>query len=122
MLNKFLPLSVLAQADKINLTQKNGVATKSLENLSPASVISGGISLIMTVVAIAFFVMLVLGGLKWVVSEGDKNNVEGARNQVTNALIGLAIVFSAWAALRLINIVFGVQILDGLTIPSLQGN
>lgn len=118
MLNLYA-VAVQAQ-EKINLTQKSGTATKALENITPSSLISGAISLIMTVVAIAFFLMLVLGGLKWVVSEGDKNNVEAARNQVTNALIGLAIVFSAWAALKLISIVFGIDILGGLTIPTIN--
>ncbi len=73
----------------------------------------------MVVVGLAFFAMLVMGGLKWVVSEGDKNNVEGARNQVTNALIGLAIVFSAWAILRLIEAIFGISLLN-ITIPTVK--
>ncbi len=85
---------------------------------TPERIISGVIGLIMMAVGVAFFIMLVMGGLKWVVSEGDKNNVEAARNQVTNALIGLAIVFSAWAALRLIGAVTGVDFFN-ITIPKI---
>lgn len=118
-MNLLNPVSVLAQND-IVLKPKTSSQLFNLTNLTPGSMVSGAITLIMTVVALAFFAMLILGGLKWVVSEGDKNNVEGARNQVTNALIGLAIVFSAWAIMKLIEMVFGISIFGGLTIPSLQ--
>jgi hypothetical protein len=62
--------------------------------------------------------MLVWGGLKWVMSQGDSKNVEAARNQITNALIGLAIVFASWAIVRLIETIFGVSILN-LKVPTL---
>ncbi len=93
---------------------------KPLEDLKAESIIQGAISLVLVVVALVFFFMLVLGGLKWVMSEGDEKSVTAARNQITNALIGLAIVFSAWAIMRLIGIVFGVNILGGIKIPTLQ--
>ena len=96
--------------------QKNFSA---LGNLSAASIVSGAISLVMVVVALVFFFMLIMGGLKWVTSEGDQKAVEAARNQITNALIGLAIVFAAWAIVKLIQTVFGINILS-LEIPSFQ--
>ena len=76
----------------------------------------------MLVVTLVFFFMLVLGGLKWVMSGGDQKAVEAARSQITNALIGLAIVFAAWAIMQLINIVFGVNIFGngGLIIPTFK--
>ena len=89
----------------------------SLENLTIPGIISGAISLIMLVVALVFFFMLIWGGLRWVTSQGEEKAVASARAQITNALIGLAIVFAAWAIMKLIEIVFGVSILDGITIP-----
>ena len=110
---------VLAQAGTINF-QPEGDNFSSLTNLTVGSIVSGAISLVMLVVALVFFFMLIWGGLRWVMSQGDEKNVTGARNQITNALIGLAIVFAAWAIMKLIEIVFGISILGGLTIPSFQ--
>lgn len=53
-------------------------------------------------------------------SEGDQKNVEAARNQITNALIGLAIVFAAFAIMKLIETIFGISLLGGITIPTIN--
>ncbi len=90
----------------------------SLTNLTVAGIVSGAISLAMLAVALIFFFILIAGGLRWVMSEGDQKAVEAARNQITNALIGLAIVFAAFAIMKLIGIVFGIDLLGGFTIPT----
>jgi len=90
----------------------------TLGSLTFERLVSGAISLVLLAVALVFFFMLVWGGLKWVMSQGDSKNVEAARNQITNALIGLAIVFASWAIVRLIETIFGVSILN-LKVPTL---
>lgn len=92
----------------------------NLGTLTIGSIVSGAISLVMLVVALVFFFMLIWGGLRWVMSQGDSKNVEGARGQITSALVGLAIVFAAWAIMKLIETVFGISILGTLKIPTLQ--
>ena len=72
----------------------------------------------LVVAAIVFFFILVIGGIKWIASGGDKAQTEGARNQITAALVGLVIVFAAWAILALIKTFFGVDIFS-LTIPTI---
>ncbi|MBU1088422.1 pilin [Patescibacteria group bacterium] len=113
---QLLALAVPAYAQDIEFGA--GQDFEGLEALTAGGIVSGAISLIMLVVALIFFFMLVWGGLRWVMSQGDKTNVENARNQITNALIGLAIVFAAWAIMKLIEILFGISILGGLTIPT----
>lgn len=93
---------------------------EALENLTAQGIISGAISLILIIVALVFFFILVIGGLRWVTSGGDEKKVGDARNQITNALIGLAIVFASWAIMKLIGTVFGIDILGDLTIPTFQ--
>lgn len=105
--------------DAIRLTPK-GTQFSSLANLTVPGIISGAISLVMLVVALVFFFILILGGLKWITSEGDEKAVGAARNQITNGLIGLAIVFAAFAIMKLIGTIFGVDILGGLAIPTFQ--
>lgn len=89
----------------------------------PTFTISGFVSFlvfaILAIAGIVFFFMLVLGGLRWILSGGDKANTEAARNQITAALIGLIIVFSAWAIANLIDQIFGINVLN-FEIPSVE--
>ncbi|HOG37660.1 MAG TPA: hypothetical protein PKZ29_01925 [Candidatus Woesebacteria bacterium] len=93
---------------------------KPLSDLTAGGIVSGAVSLVLIVVALVFFFILVWGGLKWVTSGGDEKKVGEARAQITNALIGLAIVFAAWAIMKLIGTIFGIDILKGLTIPTFK--
>lgn len=114
-------ISLLAKpafaANNIIIGPNPGSEFGPLKDLTVAGIVSGAISLALLVVALVFFFILVMGGLKWVMSGGDQKNVEAARNQITNALVGLAIVFAAFAIMKLIEIVFGISLLSGLTIP-----
>lgn len=71
-----------------------------------------------TIFAILFvFGMLILGGYGWLTAGGDKAKVEEARTRITNALIGLAIIASAWVLITLIANFFGVNF-ESFTIPT----
>ncbi len=52
------------------------------------------------VIALAF---LVYGGIKWILSGGDKAGVDAARKHIVAAIIGLVIVITAFV---IVNIVF----------------
>jgi len=99
-----MAFEVLAQ-DKVNLSPTGDFS--KLGGLTIPGIISGLIRLI-----------LVIGGIKWIASGGDKGQTEAARNQITAALVGLVIVFAAWAILALIRTFFGVDIFS-LTLPQL---
>jgi len=104
-----------ASTDKINL--KPGGDWSGIEGLTIGSIVAGGIRLILVIAALVFFFILVIGGIRWIASGGDKTQTENARNQITAALVGLVIVFAAWAIVQLINTFFGINIFE-LTIPS----
>lgn len=101
----------------ISLTPAPDSGFAKLGTLTIPSLISGVIRLVVVVAAIIFFFVLVIGGIRWIASGGDKTQTENARNQITAALVGLVIVFAAWAILALIKVFFGVDIFT-LTIPS----
>lgn len=46
---------------------------------------------------ILLLIYLVWGGIQWMISHGDKANVEKARSTITHALVGLIIIASSWA-------------------------
>jgi len=90
----------------------------NLGNLTIPGIIAGLITAVLIVAAIVFFFILVIGGIRWITSGGDKANTESARNQITAALVGLVIVFAAWAIIQLLQTFFSINILQGLTIPT----
>ncbi len=110
-------LSTVFAADTINLspTQNTGLA-----NLSIGGILQWAVTVVLIVAGVIFFFMLIIGGVRWILSGGDKANTEAARNQITAALIGLIIVFAAWAIAILLENVFGVNILN-VDIPAIPG-
>ena len=97
----------------------SGSDFKGLAGISFGNIISASVSLILIVAALLFFFMLVIGGIRWILSGGDKGQTEAARNQITAALIGLVIVFAAWAIAQLLGSFFGISIFSGaLTLPT----
>ena len=102
-------------AEEIQLKPKGEFA--ALGDLSIGGIVSGFIRLILVVAALVFFFILVIGGISWITSGGDKAKTEESRNRITAALVGLVIVFAAWAIVQLINVFFGIDIFS-LTLPS----
>jgi len=116
----FLVAPVFADELNITLTPPTGSQFFTLTNLGIPGIVSGLITLVLVAAALIFFFILVLGGIRWITSQGDEGKVKEARAQVTQALIGLAVVFAAWAIVRLVQVLFNINILN-LTIPSFTG-
>ena len=108
--------NVFAQQATIALDPGEGFTP--IANITVGSILSGAIQLILIVAALVFFFLLIVGGIRWMTAGGDKEKAGVARGQLTSALIGLAIVFAAWAIIRLIEVLFGVSIISGFEIPS----
>ncbi len=78
------------------------------------------IGLFLMAAAIAFSFLLIIGGIQWILSGGDKGGTEAARGRITSALIGLIIVFAAWAIIKVVETFLGITIISGpVTIPIL---
>lgn len=88
-----------------------------LNGITVSGIISGLITLILVVAAVVFFFMLIIGGLRWILSGGDKASTEAARSQITAALIGLVIVFAAFAIAQLVSSLFNISIFS-LALPN----
>ena len=107
--------SLLIAADEIDLNP--GGDFSPLKDLTVSNIISGLIKMSLVIAAVVFFFILVVGGIRWIASGGDKAHTEAARSQITAALVGLVIVFAAWAIVALINTFFGIDIFS-LAIPT----
>ncbi len=98
-----------------------GTFFENLYDLRVENFISFAVRLIMIVAALVFFFLLIIGGIQWMTTGGDKAAAESARGRITAALIGLVIVFSAWAIATLLNTFFDIDIFD-LKIPTIMGS
>lgn len=92
--------SVFAQGpgepEPIKITPPEGALTA----LGP--IISGALKLILIMAGLIAFVQLLLGGIGWITSGGDKAAVETARNKIIHAIVGIVVVFAAWALIVLV--------------------
>ena len=61
---------------------------------------------------VIFVFTFITGAIQWITSGGDKTALEGARGRISNALIGLVILFASYAIIKLIEAFFGVNILE----------
>ncbi len=82
-----------------------------------AKFISALVGLVFVVAALLVFVFLVWGGIQWITSGGDKAATEAARNRITAALIGLAIIAVSWALMAIVGKFFGFD-LTNLAFPT----
>ena len=106
---------------------QNPVLPPSIGGSKSAGVGSGGSalgSLISGLVGAMFiagfllaFVFLLMGGIRWITAGGDKTKLETARDEITNAIVGVVIVGAAWAVTTLAAGFFGFS-LESLPIPS----
>lgn len=104
------PVSVFAQ-NTINLRLQNGQFT-NVANYTPTGVARAVINLILVLAGLVAFFFLLLGGLQWILAGGDKEGTEKARKRITAALIGLVVIFSAYAIMILASQFLGVDLLQ----------
>lgn len=84
-------------------------------------VIQAIIRFILLVAFVIAFIMLLIGGIRWILAGGDEKAVAGARNTITAALIGLVIVLVAFAIIKLVETFFGFEIISkGIIIPTVS--
>jgi len=83
---------------------------RNLTNIDASGLVEMAIGFVLMIAAVAFFFMFVIGGIKWITSGGDKGKVQAAQSQITAGLVGLVIVFAAWAILSIIENFFGVNL------------
>lgn len=69
---------------------------------SVEGVISTAINLISLIVGVIAVIMIIIGGLKYIMSSGDSNNINSAKNTILYALIGLVIVAFAQVIVKFV--------------------
>ncbi|MBI2405256.1 hypothetical protein HYV22_03710 [Candidatus Gottesmanbacteria bacterium] len=104
----------------------NPVLPPQLGNLSPegggpafGKIVSSLVGLLFILAFLMSLFYLLTGGVAWITSEGDKANLEKARNKITHAIVGLIVVAAAFAIFRLVGQFFGLDI-GNIPFPTIQ--
>ena len=112
ILKKFNKLTLAVVPTSIPFDLKpTGTTWDTLGTLTLPVIATTLIRLVLVIVALIAFGFLIVGGVKWITSGGDKEATAGAQKTITAALVGLLIVFAAWAIAQLVSVFFGVDIL-----------
>ena len=109
-----LPSAVLAATN-------NDIVPNTIKPINDiVGIIRAVIQFILVVAFVLAFIMLLIGGIRWITAGGDEKGVAGARNMITAALIGLVIVLVAYAIILLVETFFNVNIIsEGVSIPNI---
>ena len=96
-------MKVYADDIEIPITRPAGFKITDIGRL-----ISSAIQFILIGAGLIAFIYLLLGGIQWITSGGDKAGVDAARQKILAAVIGLVIVFATWALVTLLEKFLGV--------------
>ena len=90
----FLPLSTHAQH---GLKRAAKASTLSTYNQDVPTMLGTVIGAAMSLVGVVFFVLSIYAGFLWMTARGDETQAKKARDTLTMSVIGLIIVFGAYA-------------------------
>lgn len=88
------------------LNQTNVVGSSFVSGLLPAI-----INLFFIAGSIFFFFNALIGGIRYTSSGGDKGSLETARNHITNALMGISVLFVTYVIIGVIEYIFCVNLI-----------
>jgi len=76
------------------------------------------VTLVVSTVSLVLFIMLIIGGFKYLTSGGDPKATESAKNTMTYAILGLIAIVASYLILRLIATLTGVTGILKFEIPT----
>jgi len=80
-----------------------------LSEITFEALISSAVNLVLIVASILFVFNFLIGGIKFMLSGGNKEKLDSAKRQLMNAILGIIIIFSSWAVLGFVGEFFGVD-------------
>lgn len=94
----------------LQLTAGNAIAQVTETTVEPGKgfakdigkLINGLLTFVMVLAVLLVFLYLIMGGIEWITSGGDKQKTETARNKITAAVVGLVVLASSYAILLIV--------------------
>jgi lysylphosphatidylglycerol synthetase-like protein (DUF2156 family) len=91
-----------AVCEGVGLTGGTGCGDAVQANTSVSNIVRNVINILSIAVGIIAVIMIMIGGLRYVTSGGDSNSVNGAKNTILYAVIGLVIALLAQVIVRFV--------------------
>jgi hypothetical protein len=85
-----------------NLDAPAGVPTGGL-GTTASNFLSLAINLMLILAVVLSVVFLLMGAIRWITSSGDPKGIDGARKQITFAIIGLIIAFAGFIIVNIVS-------------------
>ena len=105
----------------IHAAIKNPLLPDTIHIDQPKTYFNNVIQTIFTIffiVAVLYFIWhVVMAGYHLMDSRGDAKKLEESKTELTNAFIGITVIFSIFALLKFVGIIFGLDGLQQLQIP-----
>ena len=76
-----------------------------------ADILSALLPYIFTLAGLVLFIMLIMGGFGMLTSAGSPDKMKAAQGKITSAIIGFVIIFIAYWLMRILEIIFGLNLL-----------
>lgn len=70
------------------------------------------LNIALTLGGLTVFIMLIVGGFKYLTSGGDPKQTASASSTITMAVIGLLVAISTWFIFQLLNRITGINLLN----------
>lgn len=106
---KFLSLTIPGEnGTPVQIQAPSGIPASDQVGPFGQTVIVRSLRILFVVAILLAFFYIILAGISWITSGGDKQKVESARKKITFSIIGLSIVFAGYFILSLIGHFFGV--------------
>lgn len=94
------------------------LCSKAFDGNAAGNLIGFGITLAFIIAIVLALFYLIWGGIKWILSGGDKGGVEAARATIVAAVIGLVVTFAAYFILNIVLSFFNLSI-NSIELPKL---
>lgn len=109
-------MKLLAQTRLGNITGVgplgNEITQSSEWQLRFSGIISNIIGVLTLVGALWFMFRIITAAIAWISAGGDKNAVEGSKQKITHAIIGLLIVVMSYGLIGVIGAFLGLDIIN----------
>lgn len=102
-----------------DLCPTGSMASVCQSNATPAGLIQTVVTVLMFIGFAAALIFLIISGIKWVTSGGDKAQTEAAKQGVTSALVGLVIVLASYILINVVLNLFGLGSVGSMTPPNI---
>jgi cytochrome bd-type quinol oxidase subunit 2 len=101
---------MLAQSRIVNPAINSTIGSGSDPGAVTQMFIRNFITLAFAVGGLIFFFMLLRGGYSYITAGGDKDALDRAKKTISHALIGVALLFSIFAIITVVETLFGISL------------